>query len=153
MVTYLSVIYNVCGDNPCEFQSAYTRGSRRFWLYKQHELYKLCSWRRTTHSSYHRFLGNNEVNFRFSNAADGVPSSITEVYFDDGTLFGLSTVTHSAGNAWTGGSANPPELPGGDILTPVFETSTGFLAQSSPQQRGSAAWRVSGRSLLFTVRR
>jgi len=77
-------------------------------------------------------IGSNQVNFRFINASGGSASAITEVYFDDGTLFGLSTVTHSAGDPWTGGSASPGNLPGGSSISPSFVATSGFVAESNP---------------------
>lgn len=76
-------------------------------------------------------LGGGNVNFRFLNAGPAA-SSISEVYFDDGTLLGVSTVTHNLGDPWTGGSAAPPNLPGGNSISPAFETTAGFLAGSNP---------------------
>jgi hypothetical protein len=76
-------------------------------------------------------LGSGSVNFRFNNSGPAV-SSITEVYFDDGTLLGLSSVLHSAGDPWTGGSASPPNLPGGNLIDPPFVATAGFLAESDP---------------------
>ncbi len=76
-------------------------------------------------------LGGSNVAFRFLNT--GLPAaSISEVYFDDGTLLGLSSVVHSAGRPWTGGSASPPNLPGGNSISPAFQTTAGFLAESNP---------------------
>ncbi len=76
-------------------------------------------------------VGTDQVNFRFINAGPDA-SAITEVYFDDGTLLGLSTVTHSGGDSWTGGSASPGNLPGGASITPPFVATAGFLAESDP---------------------
>ncbi len=76
-------------------------------------------------------LGGGNVNFRFVNAGPAA-SSISEVYFDDGTLLGLSTVAHSASDPWTGGSASPGNLPGGASISPPFVTTAGFLAESNP---------------------
>lgn len=77
------------------------------------------------------------VNFRFNNTGPLV-SSISEVYFDNGTLLGISSVAHSAGDPWTGGSASPGNLPGGASISPPFVTTAGFLAESnpSPSQNG-----------------
>lgn len=82
-------------------------------------------------------LGLSGVKFRFNNAGPLV-SSISEAYFDDGTLLGISSVTHSAGDPWTGGSANPGNLPGGNTVSPPFVVTAGFLAEAnpSPSQNG-----------------
>ncbi len=82
-------------------------------------------------------LGGGYVNFQFINAGPAI-SSISEVYFDDGALFALSTVTHSNSDPWTAGSANPGNLPGGNTVSPPFVATQGFLAESdpSPSQNG-----------------
>ena len=79
----------------------------------------------------------SSVKFRFNNAGPLI-SSISEVYFDDGTLLGISSVSQSAGDPWTGGSASPGNLPGGNSISPPFQTTAGFLAESnpSPSQNG-----------------
>jgi hypothetical protein len=71
---------------------------------------------------------NNQVGFKFTNAV-GTPSSITDIYFDDGALFEIASITSSPGVAFSRG-ARPPNLPGGNALDPVFETTAGFLADS-----------------------
>lgn len=76
-------------------------------------------------------LGLSGVKFRFNNAGPLI-SSISEAYFDDGALLGISSVTHSLGDPWTGGSANPGNLPGGNTVIPPFQATAGFLAESNP---------------------
>ena len=81
--------------------------------------------------------GGGKVSFKFMNsgANDG---SITDIYFDDGTLLGIATITESGpGVNFTRGGA-PPNLPGGENLNPDFETTAGFLADSDArgQQHG-----------------
>ena len=68
------------------------------------------------------------VEFRFSNAGP-VASSITDVYFDDGTLLGIAGIVEGTGVAFSG-PANPGDLPGGNSITPSFETTKGFSADS-----------------------
>lgn len=76
-------------------------------------------------------IGNNQVSFKFTNNSD--TSSLTDVYFDDGALLGISRITTSpSGVSFSGGSASPPNLPGGNTLNPGFETTAGFLADSNP---------------------
>ncbi|MCU0918071.1 MAG: hypothetical protein MUC88_26445 [Planctomycetes bacterium] len=72
--------------------------------------------------------GSNQAGFKFTNAA-GIPSSITDIYFDDGALFGIARIESSIGVAFSPGAC-PRELPGGNVLDPAFETSAGFLADS-----------------------
>ncbi len=57
-------------------------------------------------------------------------SSITDVYFDDGTLLGIASISSSAGVAFSEG-ASPGDLPGGGNATPPFEVTAEFLAQAS----------------------
>jgi hypothetical protein len=74
-------------------------------------------------------VGANQVVFRFQNAGPAA-SSITDVYFDDGTLLGISALQGSSGVSFSQG-ASPPNLPGGGTLSPPFETTQGFLADSN----------------------
>jgi len=71
--------------------------------------------------------GGGQVRFTFGNAGP-LASSITDVYFDDGTLLGISSVINGSGVSFTGGSASPGNLPGGGPIN--FNTSAGFLADS-----------------------
>lgn len=72
------------------------------------------------------------VDFKFRNEGPDA-MSIADVYFDDGTLLGISSISDSgAGVSFTGGSAAPPELPGGNTASPPFVTTAGFLADSDP---------------------
>lgn len=74
--------------------------------------------------------GNNLVRFTFRNEV-GVNSSISEIYFDDGTLLGISTLINDPNfTDFVPGSASPGNLPGGQNLDPPFETTQGFLADA-----------------------
>jgi len=70
---------------------------------------------------------------------------IDGVYFDDGTLLGISSLIDADENSgdpgvdFTGGSASPHDLPAGGDLTPSFETSIGFLADADPP---GATWGI-----------
>jgi hypothetical protein len=72
----------------------------------------------------------HSVDFTFTNFSASAPSSsITEVYFADGSLLSLASVSSSAGVTFSQvGSGSPPDLPGGKNLTPAFVTTTGFVA-------------------------
>ena len=66
--------------------------------------------------------------------------SITDVYFDDGLTALLATpmtITSSGGVSFSQGAA-PPDLPGGNSLTPKFNVTAGFLADADepPPQKG-----------------
>jgi hypothetical protein len=77
-------------------------------------------------------LSPDQVLFTFTNNV-GEDSSISEIYFDDGTLLGLSAVFNSLGGTtlFIGGSATPPELPGWEKADPDFNTTAGFLADAT----------------------
>lgn len=70
------------------------------------------------------------MRFHFRNAGPEA-SSISEVYFDDGSLLALSTVVDGPGVDFEP-DANPPDLPGGENAVPPFQVTEGFLAQSVP---------------------
>jgi hypothetical protein len=72
----------------------------------------------------------DEVFFYFTNAV-GLPSSITDVYFDDGSLLGIPTIQQSTGVVFAP-SASPPDLPAGNNVVPAFVTTAGFSADSAP---------------------
>jgi len=73
----------------------------------------------------------NQVEFEFSNIGPEL-SSITDVYFDDGTLLGIASIQNTLGLVEFSKLATPPELPGENNLTPSFETTAGFSADSDP---------------------
>mgnify|MGYP001611344248 CR=1 FL=1 len=72
--------------------------------------------------------------FKNLNLVGGSASSITDVYFDDGTLLDLSSITNGGGVSFSE-MATPANLPGGNSITPAFQTTAGFSADSdSPVQ-------------------
>jgi hypothetical protein len=73
-------------------------------------------------------LNSSQVQFRFTNNSS---SSLTDVYFDDGSLLGIASITSGAGVAFSQGGS-PPDLPGGNTASPAFQTTSGFLADSDP---------------------
>jgi hypothetical protein len=77
-------------------------------------------------------LGGDQVKFTFYNYGSG-QSSITDVYFADGTLLGISNILNSAGVDFEP-EANPGDLPSGNTCAPdPFPTVTvGFSADSEP---------------------
>ena len=85
-------------------------------------------------------IGGGQVQFAFINNV-GIASSVSEVYFDDGTLLGLGTVFSDLSN-FTGdpvtdftlnGSANPGNLLGGENLLSPFSATAGSLVQVIPE--------------------
>ena len=73
--------------------------------------------------------GGGIVDFKVLNVGSST-SSITDVYFDDGTLLGIASVTSSAGVNFSQG-ATPTDLPGGLLADPDFVTTVGFSADSN----------------------
>lgn len=67
-----------------------------------------------------------QVFFTFTNAV-GIASSITDVYFDDGSLLGIASISSSAGVAYNQ-PASPGNLSGGNAVD--FNTTAGFSADS-----------------------
>lgn len=78
--------------------------------------------------------GANQATFVFHNVGSAA-MSITDVYFDDGTLLSIASISSSAGVSFSQG-ATPASLPGGNTIN--FNTSAGgafFSADSdSPIQ-------------------
>lgn len=72
--------------------------------------------------------GANQALFSFFNIGS-YDSSITDIYFDDGTLLGIASVVNGAGTAFAA-PAVPKNLPGASNISPAFETTAGFSADS-----------------------
>lgn len=78
-------------------------------------------------------LVNNQITFTFINKCPGDPS-ITDVYFEDSGLIGISSIKSSLGVSFSQ-NADPTNLPGGDNLIWSFTTSAGLSADSDfPEQ-------------------
>lgn len=72
----------------------------------------------------------NQVRFQFTNNST---SSLTDVYFDDGSLLGISSITDSGTGVSFSQGATPKDLPGGNdkkYVNPTFNVTTGFSADS-----------------------
>ena len=76
-------------------------------------------------------LSGTDVLFTFTNDV-GIASSISEVYFDDGTIISQSNIYNSLGGStnFTGPGANPDNLPGGNTVTPPFVATQIFSADA-----------------------
>lgn len=76
-------------------------------------------------------IETNEVLFTFYNNV-GIASSISEIYFDDGTILAQSGIYNSLGGSTTfnGPTANPGDLPGGNNVTPPFVATADFSADA-----------------------
>lgn len=80
----------------------------------------------------------SKVLFTFINAGP-LASSITDVYFDDGSLLELASIDNSDPGVSFSQPATPGELPSANTASPPFETTMDFSADSdSPmlQQNG-----------------
>ncbi len=69
-----------------------------------------------------------KVRFNFFNLGPEA-CSICDVYFDDGTLLGISEIIDGSGVSFSS-PATPGDLPGGNSVTPPFETTGQFSADS-----------------------
>lgn len=85
-------------------------------------------------------LGSGQVMFRFRNTGPKA-SSICDVYFDDGQLFGIANLVDADDGDGghpdvdftedkPGDPVSPGHLPGDNNVTPKFEVTSGFLADS-----------------------
>jgi hypothetical protein len=72
--------------------------------------------------------GGGQVSFTFQNAGPAA-SSITDVYWDDGSLLGIATITNGTGVDFSTG-CSPGNLPAGGNVG--FVTTVGFCADSDP---------------------
>lgn len=74
--------------------------------------------------------GSNTVLFEFFNTGSE-QSTISEIYFDDGSLLAIASIDKTGKNPSIGVSfsegATPPILPGGNTVTPPFVVTAGFL--------------------------
>lgn len=73
--------------------------------------------------------GAHHVLFTFRNLGP-LASSITGVYFDDGTLLGIASITDSGSGVSFSQGATPGNLPGGQPYG--FQATQGFTADSDP---------------------
>ncbi len=82
------------------------------------------------------FNGEGVCSFKFFNSSS-VQSSITKIYFDDGSLLGIDSVANSAGVLFDR-DGGPGNLPGGNELVPPFVANREFTigADPPPYQNG-----------------
>jgi hypothetical protein len=79
-----------------------------------------------------------DVRFQFYNAGP-IVGSITDIYFDDGSLLGIAEIVDSGAGVAFNTPATPGELPGANNANPIFVTSAGFSADSdSPVSENGA---------------
>ena len=75
--------------------------------------------------------GAGQMLFTFFNSGP-LASSITDVYFDDGSLLGIASIDNSDPGVSFTQLATPSNLPGGSAIDPPFVTTAGFSADSDP---------------------
>ena len=75
--------------------------------------------------------GGGLVAFLFQNIGPDA-SSLTDVYFDDGSLLAIASITNTAGLVEFSQLASPPNLPSANNASPAFVTTSGFSADSDP---------------------
>ena len=73
--------------------------------------------------------GGSQVLFTFRNTGPAA-SSITDIYFDDGSLLALTVIDDSEPGVSFSQFATPGNLPGGNNLVPSFMTMSGFSLES-----------------------
>jgi hypothetical protein len=73
-------------------------------------------------------VGSGQVSFKFTNKGTAA-SSITGIYFDDGTLLGIASIASSAGVSFSAVEKSD-NFPGGNTVN--FVTTKGFSADSDP---------------------
>lgn len=75
--------------------------------------------------------GGPTVTFTFRNEGPEA-AVISEIYFDDGTLLGISAIADNPPVVDFMTDANPPNLPGANMISPAFQVTAGFLAEAVP---------------------
>lgn len=73
--------------------------------------------------------GGSQTLFTFRNV-EPENSSITDVYFDDGALLRIASIINTASKVEFSQLANPGDLPGGNNISPAFEVTESFSADS-----------------------
>ena len=83
-------------------------------------------------------ITDTQVLFAYTNDV-GIASNIAEIYIDDGTVVTLDSVINSLTGFtnFTGGSADPGNLPGGNTLSPPFVATSNFSADLTQGQGGT----------------
>ena len=93
-------------------------------------------------------LGGSQVAFRFTNNS---MSSLTDVYFDDGTLLEFASAPQYSTGVDFSQYASPGNLPGGNTLSPSFTTTAGFSADSNPPASPNGVTSGEWLTITFTL--
>ena len=76
-------------------------------------------------------LDSSLVDFTFRNSGPAA-MSITQIYWADGTLLGIASITDSGGGVAFSPDNGNLNLPGGNTLNPAFNTTQMFGADADP---------------------
>jgi len=90
-----------------------------------------------------------DAEFLFENIGT-TPMSITDVYFDDGSLLQLATVIDGAGVDFAQNAA-PPNLPGANNASPPFQITAGFSADANPPAQPNGVNPGEWLKIIFTL--
>jgi hypothetical protein len=94
----------------------------------------------------------NQVKFTITNSGS-LDSVVTGVYFDDGTLLGIASLTESSGVDFTQNSldvVDPPDLPGGNAISPPFVATAAFSSDADNPQPENGINHTGGEFLTIT---
>jgi len=81
--------------------------------------------------------GADQVSFTFQNIGSEM-STIARIYFDDGSLTQLASIINGPGVSFVYEPAPAPDdLPGGNLASPPFVTSIGFLSGAAAPPPGN----------------
>jgi hypothetical protein len=99
-------------------------------------------------------LGNENLSatqalFTFGNSGPDA-CSITDIYFDDGSLLGIASVINGTGVDFSQG-ASPGNLPGANGASPPFVTTAGFSADSNPPTQPNGVNPGEALGILFNL--
>ncbi len=83
------------------------------------------------------FNGEGVAKFKFYNSSS-TQCSITNIYFDDGSLLGIDSIENGSGTSFDRPTGGPGNLPGGNLLDPDFIADREFNvgADSPPYHNG-----------------
>jgi hypothetical protein len=79
--------------------------------------------------------GGGQVLFTFSNSGPD-PASITDVYFDDGSLLGIASIINTPVAVVFSAGASPSNLPAGSSISPPFVSTFSADSDSPVVARG-----------------
>jgi hypothetical protein len=93
--------------------------------------------------------GASTVSFTFHNEGSA-PMSITDIYFQDGPILGLATIIDGPGTDFSPG-VQPHNLPGANNISPPFQATEVFSAQSQPPVQPSGVNPGEELELVYTL--